>query len=62
MARGNALDNAPRHYFLCKLASGPVADGALFGLFTGQRNQLTGLFWSESSRAVRGGGDQLSVR
>jgi hypothetical protein len=38
-----------------------VADGALFGLLTGQRDHLTGLFCRESSRDVLDVEDRLSV-
>src|SRR5690349_13877415 len=43
MPRRDLFDDPSRHRFVGNFSSGPLADGALFGLLAGHRDQLAGL-------------------
>src|SRR5215470_2629792 len=43
MPRRDLLDDAASHHFVSQFASGPLADGTLFGLLAGHRDHLASL-------------------
>src|SRR2546421_300273 len=43
MPRRDLVDDPSRHRFVGNFSSGPLADGTLFGLLAGHRDQLAGL-------------------
>jgi len=47
MPRRDLLDDAASHHFVSNFASGPLADGTVFGLLAGHRHHLAGLFGSD---------------
>src|SRR5919206_2137566 len=47
MPRRDLLDDPSRHRFVGNFSSGPLADGTLFGLLTGHRDQLAELFCAD---------------
>src|SRR5437879_4876669 len=47
MPRGDLLDDPSRHRFIGNFSSRPLADGTLFGLLTGHRDQLASLLCAD---------------
>ena len=53
MPRRDLLDDAPSHHFVGNFASGPLADGTLFGLLAGHGDHLASLFGSDLAPPAR---------
>jgi len=47
MPRRDLLDDATSHHFVGNFASGPLADGTVFGLLTGHGDHLAALFCAD---------------
>ena len=53
MPRRDLLDDATSHHFVGNFSSGPLANGTLFGLLAGHRDQLAALFCADLAPPAR---------